>query len=133
MRFPLSCAVAGLCLLLLPTAGLCQRTNSSPRAGVSTNTEAQTAPWAPVSADLKFHKLPPKPGASLEDKQLQEADKEKELLKQDTTRLLKLIGEIKDDLDGSPAGTVGSDDVKKSEEIEKLAKKLHKAFQSETK
>ena len=133
MRFPLTCAVALLCLLLLPTAVLCQRTTSSPRGGVSTNTEAQTAPWAPTAADLKFHKLPPKPGDSLEDRQLQEADKEKELLKQDTTKLLKLIGEIKDDLDDSPAGTVGSDDLKKSEEIEKLAKKLHKAFQSETK
>lgn len=133
MRFPFTGAIAVLCLLLLPTAVLSQRTNSSPRAGVSTNTEAQTAPWAPVAADLKFHKLPPKPGDSVEDKQLQEADKEKELLKQDAAKLLKLIGEIKDDLDDSPAGTVGSDDLKKSEEIEKLAKKLHKAFQSETK
>ncbi len=133
MRFPFTGAIAVLCLLLLPTAVLSQRTNSSPRAGVSTNTEAQTAPWAPAAADLKFHKLPPKPGDSVEDKQLQEADKEKELLKQDTAKLLKLIGEIKDDLDDSPAGTVGSDDLKRSEEIEKLARKLHKAFQSETK
>ncbi len=133
MRFPLSCAVAGLCLLFLPTTVMCQRTNSSPHAGVSTNTQPQTAPWAPTAADLKFHKLPPKPGDSLEDRQLQEADKEKELLKQDTAKLLKLIGEIKDDLDDSPAGTVGSEDLKKSEQIEKLAKKLHKAFASETK
>ncbi|HKC72111.1 MAG TPA: hypothetical protein VKB60_10835 [Terriglobales bacterium] len=120
-------------LLLVSAAAWSQRTNSSPRSGVSTNTEAQTAPWAPTAADLKFHKLPVKPGESLEDKQLQEAEKEKALLKQDAARLLKLIGEIKDDLDDSPAGTVGSDDLKKTEEIEKLAKKLHKSFQSETK
>ncbi|MGE5724196.1 MAG: hypothetical protein ACM34G_03410 [Acidobacteriota bacterium] len=133
MRFPTTCAAALLCLVLLPTLAWPQRTNSSPRSGVSTNTGAQTAPWAPLSSDLKFHKLPPKPGESVEDKQLQEADKEKELLKQDTATLLKLIGQIKDDLDDSPPGTVGSDDLKKSEEIEKLARRLHKAFQSETK
>ena len=133
MRFPTTCAAALLCLLLLPTLAWPQRTNSSPRSGVSTNTEAQTAPWAPTAADMKFHKLPPKPGESVEDKQLQAADKEKELLKQDTATLLKLIGQIKDDLDDSPPGTVGSDDLKKSEEIEKLARKLHKAFQGETK
>jgi len=133
MRFPTTCAAAVWCLVLLPTLAWPQRINSSPRSGVSTNTEAQTAPWAPVASDLKFHKLPPKPGESVEDKQLQEADKEKGLLKLDAARLLKLIGEIKDDLDDSPPGTVGADDLKKSEEIEKLAKKLHKAFQSETK
>ena len=120
-------------LLLMSAAAWSQRTNSSPRSGVSTNTQPQTAPWAPTAADLKFHKLPPKPGESVEGKQLQEAEKEKALLKQDAARLLKLIAEIKDDLDDSPAGTVGSDDLKKSEEIEKLAKKLHKSFQSETK
>ena len=133
MRFPMTCLAIIFSLVLLSPVAWSQRTNSSPRSGVSTNTEPQTAPWAPTSADLKFHKLPPKPGDSVEDKQLQEADKEKELLKQDAARLLKLIGEIKDDLDDSPAGTVGSDDLKKSEEIEKLAKQLHKKLQSETK
>jgi hypothetical protein len=132
MRLPLMYVVV-FSFLLVSAGAWSQRTNSSPRSGVSTNTEAQTAPWAPTAADLKFHKLPPKPSESLEDKQLQEAEKEKALLKQDTARLLKLIAEIKDDLDDSPAGTVGSDDLKKSEEIEKLAKKLHKSFQSETK
>ena len=133
MRFLSTCVTVMFCFFLLPAAAWSQRTSSSPHPGASTNTEPQTAPWAPTAADLKFHKLPPKPGESVEDKQLQEADKEKELLRQDTAKLLKLIGEIKDDLDDSPAGTVGSDDLKKSEEIEKLAKKLHKAFQSETK
>ena len=132
MRLPTTHLVV-FSLLLVSAAAWSQRTNSSPRSGVSTNTEAQTAPWAPTAADLKFHKLPPKPGESLEDQQLQAAEKEKALLKQDAARLLKLIAEIKDDLDDSPAGTVGSDDLKKSEEIEKLAKKLHKSFQSETK
>lgn len=132
MRLPMTCVVV-FSLLFMSAAAWSQRTNSSPRSGVSTNTEAQTAPWAPTAADLKFHKLPPKPGESVEDQQLQAADKEKALLKQDAARLLKLIAEIKDDLDDSPAGTVGSDDLKKSEEIEKLAKKLHKSFQSETK
>ena len=132
MRLPTTHLVV-FSLLLVSAAAWSQRTNSSPRSGVSTNTEAQTAPWAPTAADLKFHKLPPKTGESVEDQQLQAADKEKALLKQDAARLLKLIAEIKDDLDDSPAGTVGSDDLKKSEEIEKLAKKLHKSFQSETK
>ena len=132
MRLPTTHLVV-FSLLLVSAAAWSQRTNSSPRSGVSTNTEAQTAPWAPTAADLKFHKLPPKPGESVEDQQLQEAENEKALLKQDAARLLKLIAEIKDDLDDSPAGTVGSDDLKKSEEIERLAKKLHKAFQSETK
>jgi len=132
MRLPMT-PLVGFSLLLVSLAAWSQRTNSSPRAGVSTNTQPQTAPRAPTAADLKFHKLPPKPGESLEGKQLQEAEKEKALLKQDAARLLKLIGEIKDDLDDSPAGTVGSDDLKKTEEIEKLAKKLHKSFQSETK
>jgi hypothetical protein len=120
-------------LLLVSATAWSQRTNSSPRAGVSTNTQPQNVPWAPTAADLKFHKLPPKPGESVEDRQLEQAEKEKALLKQDATRLLKLIAEIKDDLDDSPPGTVGSDDLKKAEEIEKLAKKLHKSFQSETK
>jgi hypothetical protein len=133
MRFPITYVAVLFSLVFLPAAAWSQRTNSSPRSGVSTNTQPQTAPWAPTAADLKFHKLSPKPGDSIEDKQLQQADKEKELLKQDAARLLKLIGEIKDDLDDSPVGTVGSDDLKKSEEIEKLAKKLHKSFQSETK
>src|SRR6185437_7469122 len=78
-------------LLLVSAAAWSQRTNSLPCSGASTNTEAQTAPWAPTAADLKFHKLPPKPGESLEDKQLPEAEKEKALLKQDAARLLKLI------------------------------------------
>jgi len=104
MRLPMT-PLVGFSLLLVSLAAWSQRTNSSPRAGVSTNTQPQTAPWAPTAADLKFHKLPPKPGESLEDKQLQEAEKEKALLKQDAARLLKLIGEIKDDLDDSPAGT----------------------------
>jgi len=82
---------------------------------------------------LTFHKTPPKPGDTDLDKQIQQADKEKELLKQNTARLLKLIAEIKEDLDQSPSGTVASDDLKKSEEVEKLAKKLHKAFQTDTK
>jgi hypothetical protein len=132
MRLPVTHLVV-FSLLLVSAAAWSQRTNSSPRSGVSTNTDAQTAPWAPTAADVNFHKLPPKPGESVEDQQLQAADKEKALLKQDAARLLKLIAEIKDDLDDSPAGTVGSDDLKKSEEIEKLAKKLHKSFQSETK
>jgi hypothetical protein len=100
---------------------------------VSTNAPGQTAPWAPTAADLTFHKTPPKAGDSAADKQLQQAETEKEQLKKDAAKLLKLIGEIKDDLDDSPAGTVGTDDLKKSEEIEKLAKNLHKRFQSETK
>jgi hypothetical protein len=133
MRFPMTCVAMIFSLVLLSPGAWSQRTNSSPRSGVSTNTQPQTAPWAPTAADLKFHKLPPKPGESVEDQQLQEADEAKALLKQDAARLLKLIGEIKDDLDDSTAGTVGSDDLKKSEEIEKLAKKLHKSFQSETK
>jgi hypothetical protein len=133
MRFPMTSVAVMFSLLFLLPAAWSQRTNSSQRSGVSTNTQPQNAPWAPTAADLKFHKLSPKPGDSLEDKQLQEADKEKALLKQDAARLLRLIGEIKDDLDDSPPGTVGSDDLKKSEEIEKLAKKLHKSFQSETK
>jgi hypothetical protein len=133
MRSSMTYVAVMFCLVLLPSAAWSQRTNSSPRSGVSTNTEPQTVPWAPTAADLKFHKLPPKPGDSVEEKQLQEAEKEKALLKQDAARLLKLIGEIKDDLDDSPPGTVGSDDLKKTEEIEKLAKKLHKSFQSETK
>ena len=90
-------------------------------------------PWAPTSADLTLHKTPPKPGDTDLDKQVQQADKEKELLKQNTARLLKLIAEIKEDLDQPPSGTVASDDLKKSEEVEKLARKLHKAFQSDTK
>ncbi|HKU20227.1 MAG TPA: hypothetical protein VJQ50_04375 [Terriglobales bacterium] len=122
-----------LCMFALSALTWAQRTTPSPRPNVSTNAPGQTAPWAPTSADLKFHKMPPKPGGSDMERQLQQANTEKEQLKQDTAKLLKLIAEIKDDLDDSPAGTVGSDDLKRSEEIEKLAKKLHKAFQSETK
>jgi hypothetical protein len=133
MRFPCTCAAAVLCVGFLLTAAWPQRTSPGTRTTPGPNADGQTAPWAPAASDLKFHKLPPKPGGSVEDKQLQEADQEKVLLKQNAAKLLKLIGEIKDDLDDSPPGTVGSDDLKKSEEIEKLAKKLHKAFQSETK
>lgn len=132
MRFRTGITVT-LALFALSACASAQRTTPSPKGNVSTNAPGQTAPWAPTAADLTFHKTPPKPGDSDMDKQLQQADTEKEHLKQDTAKLLKLIGEIKDDLDDSPAGTVGSDDLKKSEEIEKLAKKLHKAFQSETK
>ena len=132
MRFRTGITVT-LALFALSACASAQRTTSSPKGNVSTNAPGQTAPWAPTAADLTFHKTPPKPGDSDMDKQLQQANTEKEQLKQDTAKLLKLIAEIKDDLDDSPAGTVGSDDLKRSEEIEKLAKKLHKAFQSETK
>lgn len=132
MRFRTGCSIA-LSLLALYALTWAQRTAPSPKGNVSTNAPGQTAPWAPTAADLTFHKTPPKPGDSDMDKQLQQADAEKEQLKQDTAKLLKLIGEIKDDLDDSPAGTIGSDDLKKSEEIEKLAKQLHKKFQSESK
>lgn len=133
MRLPLTCAATVLCLVLLPATAWPQSKPSGNRTTTNPNADGQTAPWAPTSSDLKFHKTPPRPGETDMDKQLQQADTEKEQLKQNAARLLKLIGEIKDDLDDSPAGTVGSDDLKKSEEIEKLAKKLHKAFQSETK
>ena len=132
MRLLPSCRLT-LCLLALSALVCAQRTTPSPRATPSTNAPGETAPWAPTSADLTFHKTPPKPGDTDLDKQIQQADKEKELLKQNTARLLKLIAEIKEDLDQSPSGTVASDDLKKSEEVEKLAKKLHKAFQTDTK
>jgi hypothetical protein len=59
------------------------------------------------------------------------AEKQKIEVQQDTNRLNQLAAELKQAVDKSPAGTLSMDAVKKTQEIEKLAKRLNKELRGE--
>jgi hypothetical protein len=54
------------------------------------------------------------------------AEQRKAALQKDTERLSQLISQLKLELDNTPAGTLSVNAVKKSKEIEKLAKRVRK-------
>ena len=54
------------------------------------------------------------------------AEVQKNAVEQDTDKLLKLVTDLKQDLQQSAPGTFSVSALKKSEEIEKLAKRVRK-------
>lgn len=86
-------------------------------------------PSPPPSAE----QMPQRQGsrkANLE--QLQRAaEQHKMQVEKDMARLSDLVNELKQDLDKTPAGTLSVDAVKKSKEIEKLAKRVRKDMQGD--
>lgn len=68
--------------------------------------------------------------ASLE--QMQRVAEERRMqLQKDTDRLSQLVKELKQDLDRTPAGALSVDAVKKSKEVEKLAKRVRKEMEGD--
>jgi len=70
----------------------------------------------------EMHK--PKP-ANLEQMELA-AEQHKIQVVKDTSRLSQLVNELRQELDKTPAGTLSVDAVKRSKEVEKLAKRVRK-------
>jgi hypothetical protein len=64
--------------------------------------------------------------------QMQRAAEERRMqLQKDTDRLSQLVKELKQDLDKTPAGALSVDAVKKSKEVEKLAKRVRKEMEGD--
>jgi hypothetical protein len=59
------------------------------------------------------------------------AEQHKMQLQKDTYRLSQLVNELKQDLDKTPAGALSVDAVKKSKEVEKLAKRVRKEMEGD--
>lgn len=59
------------------------------------------------------------------------AEQHKVQLQKDTDRLSQLVKELKQDLDKTPAGALSVDAVKKSKEVEKLAKRVRKEMEGD--
>lgn len=111
--------VAGLILAMLASApGWGQRPESN---WPSPPPSAQQMPRAGANA---------RRNASLEQQQ-QAAAQQKAKLQKDTERLEQLVTELRQDLDKTPAGTLSMSAVKKSKEIEKLAKRVRKEMEGD--
>jgi hypothetical protein len=64
--------------------------------------------------------------------QMQRMAEERRLqLQKDTERLSQLVSELKQDLNKTPAGALSVDAVKKSKEVEKLAKRVRKEMEGD--
>ena len=64
--------------------------------------------------------------------QMQRVAEERRMqLQKDTDRLSQLVKELKQDLDKTPAGSLSVDAVKKSKEVEKLAKRVRKEMEGD--
>lgn len=64
--------------------------------------------------------------------QMQRVAEERRMqLQKDTDRLSQLVKELKQDLDKTPAGALSVDAVKKSKEVEKLAKRVRKEMEGD--
>lgn len=59
------------------------------------------------------------------------AEQHKVQLQKDTDRLSQLVGELKQDVAKTPAGALSVDAVKKSKEVEKLAKRVRKEMEGD--
>jgi Skp family chaperone for outer membrane proteins len=59
------------------------------------------------------------------------AQQHKMQLQKDTERLSQLVNELKQDLEKTPVGTLSVDAVKKSKEVEKLAKRVRKEMEGD--
>ncbi|MGE5726810.1 MAG: hypothetical protein ACM34G_16630 [Acidobacteriota bacterium] len=99
-------------LLVLSVAGWGQRNGSN-------------FPSPPASAERMPEMHKPKPATNLEQMELA-AEQHKIQVEKDTSRLSQLVNELKQELDKTPAGTLSVDAVKRSKEVEKLAKRVRK-------
>lgn len=61
----------------------------------------------------------------------QAAEQHKAQLQKDTQRLGQLVTELRQELDKTPAGTLSLSAVKKSKQIEKLAKRVRKEMEGD--
>jgi molecular chaperone GrpE (heat shock protein) len=61
----------------------------------------------------------------------QTAEQNKAAAQKDTERLSQMVNELKQELEKTPAGTLPVSAVKKSKEIEKLAKRVRKEMQGD--
>ncbi len=59
------------------------------------------------------------------------AEQHKMQLQKDTDRLSQLVSELKQDLNKTPAGALSVDAVKKSKEVERLAKRVRKEMEGD--
>ncbi|HEU5335455.1 MAG TPA: hypothetical protein VFU27_05805 [Terriglobales bacterium] len=59
------------------------------------------------------------------------AEQHKAQLEKDTERLGQLVTELRQELDKTPAGTLSMSAVKKSKEVEKLAKRVRKEMEGD--
>jgi hypothetical protein len=92
------------------------------RTGPNWPTPPPSAQTAPIN-----HR-PPKPDLE----RMQQASEQHKLqVQNDTERLVRLVDELKQDLDHTPAGVLSLGAVKKSKEVEKLAKRLRKEMQQD--
>ena len=84
-----------------------------------------TFPKPPEPSSRTVRVTGPSSDTDLQNRQ-QAAEKQKNAVEQDTDRLLKLVNDLKRDLEQSAPGTFSVTALRKSEEIEKLAKRLRK-------
>ena len=86
-------------------------------------------PSPPASAQQmpEMHKAK---GANIEQME-QAAEQHKIAVQKDTERLSQMVSELRQELEKTPAGTLSVSAVKKSKEIEKLAKRVRKEMQGD--
>lgn len=85
-------------------------------------------PNPPTGAEQRPQIRPPRK-ADLERLELA-AEQHKMRVQKDAERLSQLVSEFRQTLDRTPAGTLSVDAVKKSKEVEKLAKRVRKEMES---
>ena len=90
-----------------------------------------TFPIPPESAQKKpFPNAVSSQNSSIE-VQARAADAHKKILQSDLDKLARLVSDLKSDLERTPAGVLSTGALKKSEEIEKLSKRLRKELHGE--
>jgi len=90
-----------------------------------------TFPVPPESAQKARFPHPQKSANADVQKQTHVAEAHKMLVQSDLEKLGQLVNDLKEDLQRNPAGVVSVGALKKTEDIEKLAKRLHKELQEE--
>ncbi len=86
-------------------------------------------PSPPPSAQ-RIPQRPPARNANLEQMRWA-AEQQKAQVQKDTGRLNQLVKELKQELDNTPEGTLSVSAIRKSKEIEKLAKQVRKEMQGD--
>ncbi|HJS99489.1 MAG TPA: hypothetical protein VJ756_10375 [Terriglobales bacterium] len=87
-------------------------------------------PTPPAPATEQMPQAQPSRRANLEQME-RAAEQHKMQLQKDTDRLSQLVNELKQDLSKTPAGALSVDAVKKSKEVEKLAKRVRKEMEGD--
>jgi hypothetical protein len=86
-----------------------------------------TYPKPPEASESHFPtKKNPKGGDNEFDARMRLAENQKKMVQDDADRLLQLVTQLRQDLGKAPAGTLSVGALQKSEDIEKLAKRLRK-------